>query len=130
MKKGALLLLSFGCLAVLPLCCAFSETLEVSSTIGEVTVYPDAAVISRIAGVKLDAGQQQVVFTGIIPEVDDNSLRVSGSGSAAVKILGAQVKREYLTDEPAAKVRQLQDEIQKLQDDRRVLEDTKKVLSE
>lgn len=130
MKKIILLFVSGACLLLLPVYNAFSETQQAPSRITEITVYPDAAVISRTAALNLETGQQQVVFSDIIPEVDDNSLKVSGSGTAEVKILGAQVKREYLTEQPAEKARQLQEEIQKLQDSRKALEDSKNVLSD
>lgn len=130
MKKIVLLFVSCVCLLLLPVYSAFSETQETPSRITEITVYPDAGLISRIANLKLEPGQQRIVFSGIIPEVDDNSLKVSGAGSAEVKILGAQVKREYLTEQPAEKVRQLLEEIQKLQDSRKALEDSKNILSD
>jgi uncharacterized protein (TIGR02231 family) len=130
MTKGAFFFLSCGWFLLLPVRYAFSETVEVPSAITEVSVYPDAGLITRVAALKLETGFQQVRFVDIIPEVDENSLRVSGSGSAEAKILGAQVKREYLTEQPAEKARQLQEEIQKLQDNRRTLEDGKNILAE
>ena len=130
MKKIILLFLSCACLLLLPVYNAFSETQQAPSRITEITVYPDAAVISRTAALNLETGQQQVVFSDIIPEVDDNSLKVSGSGTAEVKILGAQVKREYLTEQPAEKARQLLEQIQGLQDSRKAFEDSKNILSD
>ena len=105
-----------------------AETIEAQSAITQVTVYPGSSLISRAAALKLSAGVHQVTFGGIIPELDDSSLRVSGFGTAEVKILGAQVKREYLEEKPAQKVRELQEEIEKLQDDGRALSDAKNVL--
>ncbi|MGE5197435.1 MAG: mucoidy inhibitor MuiA family protein [Deltaproteobacteria bacterium] len=129
MKRTVIVVSTLAFLS-LPIYFAVAATIETQSRISEVTVYPGAALISRVASVRLETGQHQVAFSDIIPELDDNSLRVSGSGSAEVKILGAQVKREYLTEKPAEKVKQLQDEIQKLTDELKGLEHSRSIIAE
>lgn len=109
---------------------AFAQGIKAESKINQVTVYPDSALLTRVATLKLNPGEHKAVFSDIIPDVDENSLRVSGSGNAEVKILGAQLKKEFLKEEPAERIRQLQDEIQKLRDEQRKLEDNKRVLFE
>lgn len=108
----------------------FAAEIAADSHITEVTVYPDSALVSRVANIKLDIGEHQIIFSNIIPEIDENSLKVSGSGNVEFKILGAQVKKEFLEEAPAEKVKQLQDEIQTLEDGRRRLEDAKEILSQ
>lgn len=110
--------------------CIFASEIIADSRITEVTVYSDSALISRIASLKLNPGEYKVIFPSIIPEIDENSLRVSGDGNAEFKLFGAQVKKEFLEELPQEKVKQLQDEIQKLEDEKRKLEDNKMVLSE
>lgn len=108
----------------------FAAEIVADSRITEVTVYPDSALVSRVANIKLTLGENQVIFSNIIPEVDENSLRVSASITEGVKILGAKVKKEFLEETPAERVKQLKEEIQKLEDEVRKLEDTKRVLAE
>lgn len=107
-----------------------AQDIETESKINQVTVYPDSALLTRVASLKAAAGRHKVIFPEIIPEIDENSLRVSFSADAQVKILGTFVKKEFLKEEPGERLRQLQEEIQKLQDEERRLEDSKKILSE
>lgn len=128
MKKMGSIVLVFA----LILFCGYVFAAEIAadSHLTEVTVYPDSALVSRVANIKSDIGEHQIIFSNIIPEIDENSLKVSGSGNAEFKILGAQVKKEFLEEAPAEKVKQLQDEIQALEDGRRRLEDAKEILSQ
>jgi hypothetical protein len=75
--------------------------MEVKSEIGQVCVYPDSALINRVAHLELDKGSYKTIFSDIIPEVDDNSIRVSAEGTAAIRLFGAQVKKEFLTEIPS-----------------------------
>ena len=68
------------------------------SKINQVTVYTQGALINRIASFKLNDGTKKIIFPEIIPQIDENSLRVSGEGSAEVKILGASFKKEFLNE--------------------------------
>ncbi len=106
------------------------DTLDVRSEISEVTVYPDSALVSRLANLKLSPGDYKIIFGDIIPMIDENSLRVSSGGSAELKILGALLKKEFLEEVPQEEVKKLQDQIQELRDQIRSLEDLKRVLSE
>jgi len=109
---------------------AFAQDLEIESKITQVTVYPADALVTRASTLKLNPGELKVTFPNIIPEVDENSLRVSGNGNAEVKILGAQVKREFLEEAPAERAKQIRVEIQSLGDEIRKLEDAKNILSQ
>lgn len=108
----------------------FAADITADSRITEVTVYPDSALLSRVASLKLDAGEQKVIFSDIIPEVDENSLRVSAEGGTQVKLFGAQLKREFLEESPSERVKQLTEEIQKVMDEIRQVRDVKEVLSQ
>lgn len=127
MKKVIGAIVSFAFFVCNP---AFAQGIEAESKIAQVTVYPDSALLTRIAPLQLSSGGRKVIFADIIPDVDENSLRVSGSGNAQVKILGAQVKKEFLKEDPGEKIKQLQAEIQNLRDEERRLEDAKRVFLE
>lgn len=108
----------------------FSSEIEVESRISEVTVYPDSALINRLATLKLNVGEYKIIFSDIIPEVDENSLRVSGKGTATFKLFGAQLKREFLEEVPSERIKQLKDQIQKLEDEIKRLQNLKSLLLE
>jgi len=108
----------------------YAADIQAESKISAVTVYSGDALVKRAAQVKLVQGENRVIFADLIPEIDENSLRVSGEGSASVKILGASVKKEFLKEEPAEKVKAIQEEIQKLDDQIRKFEDLKKRLAD
>ena len=129
MKKAAVSLKILFLVLFIP-ARAFASEIEADSKITRVTVYPDSAVIIRTASVKLDAGNHKVIFPNIIPDLDENSLRVSAQGMLEVKLFGAQVKKEFLAEVPSERIKQLKDEIQRLEDEKRKLEDNKTILDE
>ncbi len=110
----------------------FAETieLEAESNITGVIVYPDSALITRVAPLNLITEDYKIVFPDIIPEVDENSLRVSASGEAGVKLFGVQVKKEFLQEVPTEKIKQLEEEIQRLEDEVKALQNLKNLLLE
>lgn len=131
-KKGALVCSVLLCGFMQNAC---AQSMEVSSRISEVCVYPDSALVSRDAAVDVSAGQATVVFADLVPALDEDSLRVSAQGSADVKILSARVLKEYLPEVGAEEVRKLQEHLQGLEDEkqsilhaRSALEDEKKFL--
>lgn len=109
---------------------SIAQDIQAESKITKVSVYLASAMITRSAELKLSPGMQKIVFSGIVPEIDENSLRVSGKGSAEVKILGAEVKKEFLKDLPQEKAKKLQDEIQSLRDEKRKVEDLRRILAD
>src|SRR4051812_25667473 len=67
---------------------AFAADVEVASRIDRVTVFPDAAVVTRLAAVDVPAGPSSLVFRGLPASLDPASIRVEGEGSAAFAIGG------------------------------------------
>ncbi len=108
----------------------FAAEINVDSRISEVTVYPDSALVSRVAALKLNAGEYEVLFADIIPDIDENSLRVSVAGGGAVKLFGARVKKEFLQEDAAERVKQIREELQRLEDEMRKFSDAQEVISQ
>lgn len=102
---------------------AFAAEIPAQSKITKAVVYPDSALLIRQAVLSLDAGVHTIVFADIIPSIDENSLRVSGEGSAKAKVLGAQLKREYLEEKPSERIQAIEKELQKLSDEKKALSD-------
>ncbi|MCM8789424.1 MAG: mucoidy inhibitor MuiA family protein [Candidatus Omnitrophica bacterium] len=125
------LVLLFGFILFVSSKLVFAQGIEADSSVTAVTVYPDSALVSRSANLKLNAGEVKVVFPDIIPEIDENSLRVSaGTGEKEMKILGAEVKKEFLKEEPSERVRQIKEGLQNLEDEVKRLENNKRILAE
>ncbi len=81
---AALSAISF--LALIAAAPALAATLETPSRIDMVTVYPDAAQITRVTEVELPAGATSIVFKGLPMTLDPASIRVEGAGGAAIQI--------------------------------------------
>lgn len=107
---------------------AQADVIKADSRITAVTVYPGQALVTRSASVTLPAGAHQISFENIIPQVDENSIRVSGAGSAKVKLFGAQLKREFSAEVVSEKAKDLQQQIQDLQDQRASVQAEEQIL--
>lgn len=121
-------LFCFGLIFFLMIPFIFAQELIVDSRISEVIVYPQSAFVSRNARLKLRTTDRRVIFPDIIPEIDENSLRVSAKGTAEVKLLGAQLKREFLESSPVERIKKLQEEIERLEDEKRRFQNHNDVL--
>lgn len=108
----------------------YATEIEVESEISEICVYTDSALINRVTHLELDRGTYTAIFSNIIPEVDENSFRVSTEGTAIIKLFGAQIKREYLEEVPSERLKQLKEEIQKLEDEITRMQNLKTILIE
>lgn len=86
-------LLSGVCLVALAAASpSLADTLDARSRIDAVTVYPDAASVTRVAEVDLPAGSTSLVFHGLPLTLDPASLRVSGEGGGSLAIGSAQIR--------------------------------------
>ncbi|MDB5593346.1 MAG: hypothetical protein JWM36_307 [Hyphomicrobiales bacterium] len=63
-----------------------AATMEAASRIAAVTVYPDAATVTRTADVDLPEGATALVFKGLPLGLDPASLRVEGSAAGSLAI--------------------------------------------
>lgn len=95
---------------------SFSESLEVSSKISDVTVYPDSARVTRTVNVNLSKGEHSIILEGVVPRLDESSLTVSGQGKARVKIYGAYLKKEFFSYDSDPRTKEIQDQIQSVDD--------------
>jgi len=88
--------------------------IQAASSIASVTIYPDRATVVREANLRPGLGPQSVVFSGLPTTLVPNSLRASGSGTAAVKILGLEVANEFLESALLPEIKKLEAEIEAL----------------
>ena len=119
MRSILRLLFALAATAVFPTGASAGE-IEAASKIDAVTVYPDAALVTRVAQVELSQGDNLVVFNGLPLALDPASLRVEGAADAAL-IIGAVETRvapagaKAPDDALAAKIASLRGEREALQ---------------
>ena len=94
---------------------AFSDEIAAKSSISSVTIYPDRATIVRGADLSLAMGTHSIIFDNLPMTLIPNSLRVSGKGTAAVKVVGIDLASQYLEAALLPEVKKLQEEIDALQ---------------
>jgi len=102
----------------------------VDSHISAATVYADRAIVTRVAELDLAQGEHALVFGGLPASLVDQSLQVSGRGTAAVTILDVNAQTAYVDFTPNARVQDLEEQIRGLQKQNRTLDDRKVVLNE
>ena len=86
MRPALLFALSLAAIAAAaPALCA---EIDAASRIEAVTVYPDAALVTRVAEIDLPAGESRLIFHGLPGALDPATLRVGGEGDARL-VLGA-----------------------------------------
>jgi uncharacterized protein (TIGR02231 family) len=71
---------------------AFAADVELQSKIDQVTVFPDAAVVTRVAPLDLSAGASTLILRGLPVLLDPASIRVEGTAEAAFAIGGIDVR--------------------------------------
>lgn len=83
-------------LLALPPAFAFADTLNVKSRIDHVTVYPDRALVHRVADQSVAAGEHELVFSGIPASMDENSLQFNANAAnAGLEILHVSSTPEF-----------------------------------
>lgn len=118
LRFSALLVLLASALAAAP----------VESTISAVTVYTDRAVVTRTATVELTGGQTELTFANLPEGLLDQSVQVSGRGTAQATILDVAARRTFVDFTPNARVKEIEDQLRALRNDDRRLGDEVAVL--
>ncbi|MCA9923712.1 MAG: mucoidy inhibitor MuiA family protein [Anaerolineales bacterium] len=99
--------------------------IPVETNISDVTVYPDRARVSCRGRCDVTVGAHQLIIEDLPLTLDADSVRVSGAGTAVIRILSVDVHRQFYEETPAAHVRDLEQQIEQLSEERRALEDEK-----
>ena len=109
MKRLVLLLL------ILTTISGFStEKDPVDTTIESVTVYREKATVYRSGRVFLKAGENQLVLSDLAPDIDENSIQISGLNTASVRSILYRV--DYLEKkQPTAKYAALEAALEEIE---------------
>lgn len=88
--------------------------LVAESRIRAATVYPDRAVVSRVAKVRVAAGTSEIVFSALPAELVDESVQVAARGAVTASLLDITVRSAFLAAEPDARLRAAAEKIVEL----------------
>jgi len=93
------------------------------------TVYPDRAVVTRTAsGLSIPAGTAEFIFAELPASLIDESVQVSARGSVAASLLDVATRTVFITAEPDARAKELEDRLLDLRRTERALTDQVSVL--
>ncbi|MBC8011348.1 MAG: mucoidy inhibitor MuiA family protein [Burkholderiales bacterium] len=98
------------------------------SRLAAATVYPDRAVVTRLAAVDVAAGTSEITFAGLPQSLLDESVQVSAKGVVAASLLDVATRTVFVTAEPDARVKTLDDQLLALRREERALNDQHAVL--
>jgi len=101
----------------------------VDSRISAVTVYQDRAVVTRTATVQLAGGTAELVFANLPQSLNEQSLQVSGKGTAQATILDVSAKQTFIDYTPNARVKELEDQLRALGKKMRGIDDRANLLN-
>ena len=88
----------------------------VDSQISAVTVYPASATVTRTVTVDLPAGPQTVWIAGLPSTLDENTLRITGSGDKSALVASVELKNEVRSELVLPRAKELQDTLTAQQD--------------
>jgi uncharacterized protein (TIGR02231 family) len=90
---------------------------ELRTTIAAVAVYPDRARVTRSGTATLEPGTHRLEVAELPLALDPASVRTSARGTARARLLGVDVRREFYAETPAARVRELEAQVEALGDE-------------
>ncbi len=99
------------------------EPMPVSSQITAATVYADGAIVTRTAHLDLPAGQTELILERLPDALVDQSLQVSGHGTAGVTILDVNARTTFAAVTSDTRIKSLEDELAARQKKVRALND-------
>jgi len=91
------------------------KRIPAAARISAVTVYSDRALTTRSATLNLKPGSHLIVFENLPALIQDDSVRVQGTGSAATTITGLETKRSFLEQSGEQRIKELDEEIRGLE---------------
>ncbi|MGD1910071.1 MAG: mucoidy inhibitor MuiA family protein [Rivularia sp. (in: cyanobacteria)] len=91
----------------------------VETDIIAVAVYTNQALVTRRGVVELNGNERELIVSQLPVTLETESVRVSGKGNVAVRLLGVNVERVYTTESVVARVSQLNQQIEQLEAQKR-----------
>jgi len=94
-----------------------------TTAVSQVTVYPDRARVTTSGSSSLEAGSHRLLVEELPLSLSPESVRVSGRGTAQVRILSVDVSHRHYEQTPSQRVHELEEQIEALTDEQRTLDD-------
>jgi len=105
---------------------ALSADVTATSAIDSVTVFPSGAEVTRLAKVKLAAGENRVILPDLPAQAIGNSVRIEGKAAGKLEIGSVDTRRLFIPqadqESVAAERKKLEAELESLRDTRAVFE--------
>lgn len=100
-----------------------------TSSITAATVYADRAMITRVASqLAVPAGTSAITFSDLPASLQDESVQVSAKGTVAASLLDIATRTVFVTAEPDARIKALDDQLLALRREESALNDQGSVL--
>jgi len=96
---------------------AWSAEIEPTSSILNIVVYPDSAMIKKQSVFSVKKGQNVIRIPGITSLMSDTSVQVSIQEGAGVRIADVKVEKTYLTGTQQEKTEKLKSRLENLEDE-------------
>ncbi len=116
-------------IALLPVA-LFAETTPITSQITAATIYRDRAVVTRNAHIELTPGQAELAFEKLPASLVEQSIQVSGRGTANATILDVSARTTFVEATPDARLKAFEDEIKAVEKKLRAHNDRAAVLDQ
>ncbi|MEG4026639.1 mucoidy inhibitor MuiA family protein [Microcoleus sp. S13C4] len=101
-----------------------SDTIKTLNTsISEVTVYTDRALVTRRGTVSLTGNERELAIASVPGTLETESVRATGAGTVAVRLLGVRTETVFSSEPVGDRTAELTQQIQELQTQRRGIND-------
>ncbi|MBD1813919.1 mucoidy inhibitor MuiA family protein [Microcoleus vaginatus DQ-U2] len=101
-----------------------SDTIKTLNTsISEVTVYTDRALVTRRGTVSLTGNERELAIASLPATLEPESVRATGSGTVAVRLLGVRTETVFSSEPVGDRTAKLTQQIKELQTQRRGIND-------
>ncbi|MDP8934551.1 MAG: mucoidy inhibitor MuiA family protein [Cyanobacteriota bacterium] len=95
----------------------------IDTRICEVTVYTDRALVTRRGTVALTGNERELAIASLPATLDTESVRATGAGTVAVRLLGVRSERVFSREPVADRTSELTQQIQELETQKRAIDD-------
>ncbi|MEG4858656.1 mucoidy inhibitor MuiA family protein [Microcoleus sp. K1-B6] len=94
-----------------------------NTSISEVTVYTDRALVTRRGTVSLTGNERELAIASVPATLETESVRATGAGTVAVRLLGVRTETVFSSEPVGDRTAELTQQIQELQTQRRAIND-------
>ncbi|AFZ08019.1 hypothetical protein Osc7112_3665 [Oscillatoria nigro-viridis PCC 7112] len=101
-----------------------SDTIKTLDTsISEVTVYTDRALVTRRGTVSLTGNERELAIASVPATLETESVRATGAGTVAVRLLGVRTETVFSSEPVGDRTAELTQQIQELETQKRAIND-------